>query len=312
MKKIFFSGDSFTWGESIELENENFLQLLKSGDVTLDYGRMPLMGYNYQHFHDISSEINSIEHRIKYRFPTLVSKHFNAIGYVKEKNGGANDVNLDSLYNFQKDKSKLDLIVFQMTHVTRDFAHLYYHKKMPNIPHITHENIDDFLQVVSPMWMTFDKNTPLNKIEDFVFEDVAEKSMFWKPNMIKDVIRYFDNDFDKFWLNQYEAAYSSYINKIESLNNNVAPVLIIGTWNDYDSYMETKLPIDLQIKLNRFKVKIGGYKNLFDYIDKTDGSDYSCPTIEIPEILRNHHPTIKTHEEIANCLISEIERRKLL
>ena len=312
MKKILFSGDSFTWGESIELENKNFLELLKSGDVKLDYSKMPMMGYNYDHFRDISSEINSIEHRTKYRFPTLVSKHFNAIGYVKEQNGGANDVNLDSIWNFQKDKSKLDLIVFQMTHVTRDFAHLYYHKVLSNVPHANDENIDDFLRVIAPMWMTFDKNISIDEIDDFIFEDAAEKSMFWKPNMIKDLIKYFDEDFDKFWLYHYEAAYNSYISKIENLNNNVAPVLIIGTWNDYDSHMESKLPIDLQIKLNKFKVKIGGYKNLFDYIQKTDGSDYSCSTIEIPEILRNHHPTIQTHKEIANSLISKIERRKLL
>ena len=100
MKKIIFSGDSFTWGESIELENDNYLKLLESGDVMFDKKRMPYMGYNHAHFHDIASNVDSIEHRTKYRFPTLVSKHFNAIGYIKEMNGGANEPNLDSLTNF--------------------------------------------------------------------------------------------------------------------------------------------------------------------------------------------------------------------
>ena len=36
-----------------------------------------------------TSEVNSIQHRIKYRYPTLVLNHFDCIGYVKEYNGGA-------------------------------------------------------------------------------------------------------------------------------------------------------------------------------------------------------------------------------
>jgi hypothetical protein len=92
----------------------------------------------------------------------------------------------------------------------------------------------------------------------------------------------------------------------------MAPVLIIGTWNDYDAHMEKKLPLSLQLRLNKFKVKISGRTNLFEYIKTIEGSDYTCPTIKLPELFRNHHPTTKTHRAIAQSLISAIEKKKLL
>lgn len=311
MKKIIFSGDSFTWGESIELENDNYLKLLESGDVMFDKKRMPYMGYNHAHFHDIASNVDSIEHRTKYRFPTLVSKHFNAIGYIKEMNGGANEPNLDSLTNFVRHKSKVDLVVFQMTHCSRDFNHHYYHGKL-TAPHTNDKNIGDVMQVINPMWMTLDKNTPIDDLPDFIFKDAASKCEFWEADQIKDLIKHFDEDYDKWSLYHYTEAYKSYIEKLESINNNIAPVLIIGSWNDYDTLMEKKLPMPLQMRLNKFKVKINGRRNLFEYINTTEGTDYTCPTIKLPEILRNHHPTIKTHKAIAKSLISVIEERKLL
>ena len=312
MKKIIFSGDSFTWGESIELENENYLKLLKSGDVTLDKGRHQYMGYNHAHFHDIASNVYSIEHRTKYRFPTLVSKHFNAIGYIKEYNGGANQVNIDSLFNFVNKKSKIDLIVFQMTHCTRDLAHNYYHGTYNGVPHTNDKNIGEFLQVVAPMWMTFDKDTPIDDLPDFIFKDAESKCSMWTVEQIKDVIKHFDEDSDKWWLYHYEESYKVLVEKIEAINDNMAPVLIIGTWNDYDDHMEKKLPLSLQLRLNKFKVKISGRTNLFEYIKTIEGSDYTCPTIKLPELFRNHHPTTKTHRAIAQSLISAIEKKKLL
>ena len=53
-KKIYekdtFSGCSFTWGESIELENSKYLELLKSGDVIVKHDLGFYTGYQHGSF----------------------------------------------------------------------------------------------------------------------------------------------------------------------------------------------------------------------------------------------------------------------
>jgi hypothetical protein len=313
IKKIFFSGDSFTWGESIELENRKYIELLRSGDVTVKHNHGHYVGYQYSHFHDISSESNSIQHRINNRYSTLVSKHFDCIGYVNEFNGGSNFSNIEKIINFEKSKSKIDLVVIQLSYMLRDIETEYQRGVFSGIPHCNHENIETFIDKVLPMWEALDTSELIkNNIPSSFLEIATTHAKIWSKKMILDVMKYFQNDYEKWWLFHYIPVYEKLIKNIEEISNNIAPVLLIGSWSNLDIDYEKKLPKELRLKLNSFKVKINGYENLYDYIKNTKGADYTCSSLGLDKYLQNHHPTIKTHKEIAKSLISEIESRKLL
>ena len=314
MKKILFSGCSFTWGESIELENSKYLELLKSGDVTVKHDLGFYTGYQHGHFHDIASEVNSIQHRIKYRYPTLVTNHFDCIGYVKEYNGGANAANFHMIQNFGKQKSKVDLVVVQLSHAVRDLEHFYYHKIFKDSFGLNHENIEAWNHTVLPMWMTFEKDKEfIHHLPKSVYKDCADKTngKFTAENIMK-IMETWEYDFDAWWKYHYEIVYEQYLQSIEAIEKNIAPVLLIGSWSDWDVTWEKEISDTLRIKLNKYKVRIKGYKDLYHYIKNTEGADYTCSSFNLPEYLQNHHPSIKTHQAIADDLISEIEKRNLL
>jgi len=114
-KGIIFSGDSFTWGEGLEL-----FSYLPSTDHYIDKKKYSMEGpFNFAW--DPKFKYSHRMFQQKNRFARLVANHFNTWEDVYDRNGGCPYSNLDELF-FQMDRTPLtDVsdIVIQITDIWR-------------------------------------------------------------------------------------------------------------------------------------------------------------------------------------------------
>lgn len=109
---IIFLGDSFTWGQGLQIPY--WLQQGKSIEECnrLMPPKFPSETYDY----------HSDEYRKKHHFPNLVAKHFNKSYSTKWGNGGSNEDIKDivPVIGHMMDTSAIDCFVIQFTELTRD------------------------------------------------------------------------------------------------------------------------------------------------------------------------------------------------
>jgi hypothetical protein len=109
---ILFLGDSFTWGQGLQIPY--WIQQGKSIDECnrLMPPQYPAEIYDY----------HADEYRKKHHFPNLVAKHFNKSYSTKWGNGGSNEDIIFHLKNVGKmmDIHGIDFIVIQFTEIGRD------------------------------------------------------------------------------------------------------------------------------------------------------------------------------------------------
>ena len=110
--KILFLGDSFTWGEGLELfiENEKWI---KQRELHSEWLQL-----------EVIQDVESIKFREKNRYPRLVGDELNIIPITEFKNGGSFGTNL----KFVKDVKIPDLtcIFVQLSQLGRNPLHLTY------------------------------------------------------------------------------------------------------------------------------------------------------------------------------------------
>ena len=83
VKNIIFAGDSFTWGEGLELEDKLARKFIKD---TCDTE----FGYYQPKYYDIQHQGYFESIRTKSRFSSQVASHFNVMDIVPKSNGGDN------------------------------------------------------------------------------------------------------------------------------------------------------------------------------------------------------------------------------
>ena len=109
---IVFLGDSFTWGQGLQIPH--WLEQGKSIDEVNELmpPKVPSETYDYN-----SDKIRQIHH-----FPNLVSKYFNKSYVTKFGNGGSNENIISILNNLGEhmDLSGIDFIVIQFTELFRN------------------------------------------------------------------------------------------------------------------------------------------------------------------------------------------------
>jgi|14BtaG_2_1085337.scaffolds.fasta_scaffold08855_4 lysophospholipase L1-like esterase len=123
---IIFLGDSFTWGQGLQLSY--WIDNGKSIEECNKLMPPDVPSETYDYYTD--------EFRRKHHFPNLVSKHFNKSYVTKYGNGGTNNdivEILDSLPN-QMDCGGIDFFVIQLTESSRDLPEHYASNKELNLP----------------------------------------------------------------------------------------------------------------------------------------------------------------------------------
>lgn len=298
MNKIIFAGDSFVWGEGLELYIDTpywISQRNTDNQWNNDYdGGL----YNKQ-----TNETK--EFREKNRFVGIVEKKLNIQGIVNEKNGGdwnsANEL-------VEKNLQNSNTIVYFCTSIDRNFLHFdinctcdfcYDSKPKPFVVYT--EYLEKVLNNKTIDKWTQSKIDYLEKNEGIPKFDI---DYFKKYSETGDLITYVDKIF--------------YSNRQKNIENQIKlfkrwkkthNLYLIDSWCDYTStnflqnnYFLKSLMIPLKGQDGKWYKEYGKWQSTFPY--KSIGNEFIKTN--------NGHPTLEQHKYLGESIVSSITKRLLI
>lgn len=282
---ILFLGDSYTWGEGLELYSNKPKWVLERMNIN-----------QWVHLKDKQDD-ESFNFRNKNRFSHLTSSHFGCKDLVDHENGGA----IQSMIRFANESfmtnNKINNIVIQFSSITRDAIHgtfdcmcdmcteaqwpqFYYsiinilNKKSDNIKLDKGENI----------LLEYTENKVGLSIDDNLFLDKFE--LFFINNR-KDILKkIYYTTFHK-WIMQDKKLY------------------FIDSWEEKTSDILFKIP-----EYNQHFIPLIGYNNKKYKKWKDWNITFDAKTImdDFPNT-HNAHPSLIQHEYLAKSIIESINEK---
>lgn len=271
--EIVFAGDSFTWGEGLELfiDNEKWT---KQREFHSEWPELePLQ------------DKESIEFREQHRYPSIVGDELNINPLVFPGNGGDFSQHL-KLIDPIEDVSNIKHIFVQLSQVNRNF------------PHLTQECRCNLC--LKTGW------SPIGQI----IYPISENRITPEVKFIMEVFNCetIDHDFlGKFlqyvrWINRYVT--ELFIEKCKEWEDKIAPIHFIDSWSDSDSMYWANYPYirDRMIDLvTKDGIKTKKWKRFVQ--------SFSCPYInDVYPKTGNAHPTPELHQYLARSVITHIKQ----
>ena len=325
MKPIIFTGDSFTFGEGLELYDDAYKNHVKSltkiPEVDSDGNKVyskyaDYYYYNWARFEPMAGGGTAANTRNKLRFSTIVSETLDVPYFSPGENGynnyGAlNFVNRTLKTNLPSDFS---CVVMNMTCMWRDdleYSKKWLHKNLNvnftiNNKH-TVENSSLNRFVIN--WFTWNHE---HGNKSFKGNESEYSRIFGSSNSIDiDSAQILQNEYktnDNFEL---EIQRLNYYNIIEIIQKTNLPFYFIGHWEKYDNIILKKLSNDSKIKENIIDniIPIKVENKFYDNIVYENFLPYSNIWIhkEFPWT-SNMHPTKKMHEYIGKSVSSYLKQ----
>jgi hypothetical protein len=282
-KTIVFLGDSFTWGEGLELycdtpkwKNERFIE--NEWDQLL-----------------LKQDTDAIKFRENNRYPTLISNELNKNIIVDKDNGGSLLAFIklaeSSLYN---PHNNIETIIIQMSCLDRESYHIYPHCKCDICVNSNHTHIFAKMYVILEKVYT---DKALNDDERFIIS-FFEKETGYQITDLK-----FFLEFDKLRFKWYNTTFNEFVyNHVRKWKSNgLRNVYFIDSWDDVSGDAMVSAGIDM-IPL------IGTDDNLYyRWSDWENTFKYKRINSEFPNT-KNAHPTLIQHKYIANSVINFLRK----
>lgn len=290
-KSILFLGDSFTFGEGLELYCNTPKWIAEREKDNHDW---PILLEK--------QDEDGITFREQNRFSGLVAKHFNKIALVNSNNGGclAGNVRVAHKFLFNPDVY-IDTIILQFSAFHRDPLHLNFSCPCEFCVTTTwarvFENVDELLKKII-------KGTHLDSKEKLIsleLEKLIGKNWFDNDNFIDLFVQarkkwYIDNLFNFYHthLVSWEAEGKRKIYFIDSWEQESSDV-VFGFQLKYKNNM-----IPLIGKDNNLYLRWNEWEDTFEY--KRIQHEFSKT--------QNGHPTLEQHQYLAKSIIKFLEEKQ--
>ena len=285
---IIFGGDSFTWGEGLELYLDTPYWI---NERNIENGWLQLQR---------KQTIESIEFREKHRFPGIVSDYFNVNPIVHRFNGGQFETPINVIEEKlpKINPTNLKAIIIQFTSLNRMLLHLDLKCKCKFCISTGYQKpsiiYTDFLEKTI-------KNIPLTPIEKFGLDYLRDNYGIQYEHITSESIRNIDvfKDIDDLFLNMYNTNLKLFIEKYINNWKQIAPVYFIDSWDFYSSNLLSEF-IDIKSKIIPLKGYDGKYYTKWYNWENT--FPYKRIVNEFPNS-QNGHPTLIQHQYIAESII---------
>jgi len=294
---ILFLGDSFTWGEGLELycdtpkwiaerekDNNSWLVLSEKQDE------------------------DGIKFREENRFPALVAKHFNKTAFVNDTNGGSLAGSIATAHKFLFNPDVyIDTIVLQFSNFQRDPLHVTFSCICEFCMTTTFarlfENADELLEKII-------KRTNLDSKEKLILlelEKLIGKNWFDNDNFID----LFIQARKKWYVDILFNFYNLHLAPWES--DGKRKIYFIDSWEEessdaiFDDYLHQHYPhfkyqtnmIPLVGKDNNSYLRWKSWENTFEY--RNIAHEFKNTD--------NGHPTLEQHQYLAKSVIKFLEEK---
>lgn len=288
---ILFSGDSYTWGEGLQLYIENDFWISQRNENN-EWG-------NLQKKLTPESE----KFREENRFAGIVSNHFKCKSIVRDKNGGQFEYPIDFVESIIETNqvNNIKFLIFQLTGLERVNLHLMtgcdcdfcvnsdsdkphffliklLHKKLENKPFTKKEKIA-IKYLKDNFDIDFYKLLELN-------EDIFSSDLY-------------TDFYSKYFYQNVEKFIKEYVNKWKTY----FPVYFIDSWSPTSSKVLLSYP---EIYDNTIPLLggDGGYYKEWDVFMNT--FEYQMIKNEFKKT-NNFHPTLLQHKNVAKSIITYVE-----
>jgi hypothetical protein len=287
---IIFGGDSFTWGEGLEL----YLNTPKWIDE-----RTKINGWTqlYQ-----KQDYESQKFRESNRFPTIVSNYFNVDPRVYATNGGQFETPIAHIEkNIQNDvgfrPNKIKCIILQFTTIQRMSLHLDkdckckfcvvtgFEKPFNIYTKYIHKHINNDVITDTDYWAL----NWLEKNENIPYKNLDYSTLFQQ----------IDNWFKPLFIRNLNLFMKDYVSKWET----IAPVYFIDSWDENSSNVINELP-----EFSKRMIPLLGFDNTYytNYLEWENTFPHKRIINEFPETW-NGHPTLLQHQYLAKSIITHLD-----
>lgn len=305
MKPIIFTGDSFIWGEGLELYDEKIENWIKP---IFEKKQVP---YDYNFVHNFSADGSPSYFRGQWRFPQLVSDYFNTF-FLTNTNGGSNHDAFkyaETILDFYEPEN-FSYIIMNVTSLNRDQYHITRNDILKDFGVDIGDNGKSLYNFIESWYAwcsigNFDKEfySDSGKFEE-IFINSGRTPTFDIDSSQKIQTYFFEIDGFIKYLNTIQFKY--YETKFEYFKNQGHSIKFIGHWNDYDSkrFSEISPEVTNFITSNLIQIEYDG--KVFNELSELQKYGELWIDTDKPWT-KNKHPSKLFHKVIADSVIKYIE-----
>jgi hypothetical protein len=286
-KSILFLGDSYTWGEGLELYCDTPKWI---AEREVDNMWITLMH---------KQDVDGVRFREENRYPTLVAKHFNKIALVSKTNGGclAGNIRVGQEFLFNPDYN-IDTIIIQFSAFTREPLHSSFTclcdfciKTEYFRPYEAIYGIINSL--LNKKKLDFNQEKTLSMFENLIGLKFTDTKFL--DRVLEEKYNWYENLIQNFYLNHI----------MHWQSGNKRKFYFIDSWERDSSIALSRQPSTLnsmnQIPLigkdNCMHFRWEDWENTFTYKKIQDEFKNCC----------NGHPTLEQHQYLAKSIIKYLE-----
>jgi len=305
MKPIIFAGDSWTFGEGLELEDSNFRDFSKS------FCKKNNIEYHWPHVEDISEGGSATMVRCTHRFPTVVSNHFKTFYISSGINGGDNTYAINYIKPIVEKygEDSFSYIVLQFTDMFRDLEYHFWNiiKLIDDKDYSEGYPLNNFLSLWNA-WDTSDCGLFIENMHSYNKKTNDGKHHLLYDTACKLQLEYktYENFISGLIISQYKMYY-------DLLSVYKIPIICIGTWSKEDTLILKKINSPYVDFFTKKMVTLESNGIVSNYL--SDLFDFKLNDFPYDNMLIHHqhpwtvnlHPTKKFHKVIADSVIKYIE-----
>ena len=292
---IIFAGDSYTWGEGLELFQDT--------DKWVNLRNKEMHHFDLQE----SSDMPSVKFREENRFPGIVANHYDTTAMVEKNNGGNAASSLRHLKSKIKfySKESISCIIFQHTSLLRNPLHFKYDCQCSFCLETSWESLEKFMHMLHEIIQEGKKLNDVLKEDKFnihFFNEIVKITNIKKEDNYKTIL----DKFEVFVLKYKREGISTLIEELKEIEK-VIPIYFLDNWvkedsdilNEFDYIIDRTIPLmdddgNYHIKWNDWEKNIEGYE-ICDNFPKT----------------QNNHPSLKSHKIIASSIIKFLDEKNI-
>jgi hypothetical protein len=298
LNQLAFLGDSFTWGEGLELYLDTPFWINQRKKRSM-----------WEDIFNLQTE-QSTTFRENNRFANIVSNHFNSKLIIDNSNGGSFSNITSYLKKIIDDNLKPEFIIIQFSCFIRNPIHYQFnslYRKCKcgrcNQYQPTMHCFYHFLTVIEKKYV---RNEKLNDVDIFYIDWLRDEFKIDEPvsKSNEDSFTYYFNNIDSI-IDSYSYIHLNYLvdTYIKPLESRGIKIFYIDSWESVSSKTIHRNPL---IKENLIFLKSYDSKLTQNYGEFENSFPYQRIQYEFPKT-DNGHPTLIQHKYIAESIIETIE-----
>jgi len=310
---IIFAGCSYTWGEGLELYQDDTKWIEARNSQIHHHGIQEL------------SDEGSVQFREQNRFPGIVSNHYNTPAFVATENGGCEAASHRHIVNTINEQPKLDpsvqewtriedekkfsVIIYQFTALERNPPHFTYSCQCDRCLETVWCSIAHIWELINPIISDGKSLNDLLKSDIFNGDGISA----FNHGMVKligientDGLDDIHHKLTKYFRKWKRESFPLLVEELKKIDKKI-PMYFIPTWNASEHSLINQSDFIKDRTIPLIDENGDSHTNWKDWFKNIKGKiiSYDFPKTQ------NDHPSLKTHKLLASSIIKFLDEKNV-